>query len=180
MSEEKKYTGYPIAAPGHHVSTKDIDERRITYSWWEPMVQYSWGVGLAMSRFLQELKAGKIIGKYCRKCDRVMVPPRMFCELCYTPTDKWVDLKDTGTVETFSISYLDPNAIRITEPILIGVISIDGAAPKHGFMHYFSEFDKPEDLKIGMKVKAVWKPENEREGSITDIKYFRPLKEGEK
>jgi len=65
----------------------------------------------------------------------------------------------------------------IEEPILIGVISIDGASPLHGFMHYFGEMSKDE-IKIGMKVKAVWKPENEREGSITDIKYFKPLKGG--
>ena len=31
-----------------------------------------------------------------------------------------------------------------------------------------------DEIKIGMKVKAVWKPENERTGSITDIKYFKP------
>jgi hypothetical protein len=86
-----------------------------------------------------------------------------------------VYLKDTGTVETFSISYIDPDARRIKEPILIGVISIDGASPKHGFMHYFGEM-KPEDLRIGMKVKAVWKPKRERRGAITDIKYFKPLR----
>ena len=105
------------------------------------------------------------------------MPPRMFCEHCYGPTDEWVYLKDTGTVETFSISYLDADARRIKEPILIGVISIDGASPKHGFMHYFGGM-KPKDLHIGMKVKAVWRPEKERVGAITDIKYFGPLKKG--
>ncbi len=177
MSEEEKrqFEGYPKYAPGTHVRDKHIYNKEITYTWWEPEVQYSWSLGPAMSRFLQELKAGKIIGKKCNTCDRVIVPPRMFCEYCYNPTGEWVYLKDTGTVETFSISYLDPDARRIEEPILIGVISIDGAAPKHGFMHYFGEM-KPEELKIGMRVKAVWKPENERTGSITDIKYFRPVR----
>jgi uncharacterized OB-fold protein len=31
-----------------------------------------------------------------------------------------------------------------------------------------------------MKVKAVWKKPEEREGSITDILYFKPLKGGGK
>jgi uncharacterized OB-fold protein len=26
-----------------------------------------------------------------------------------------------------------------------------------------------------MKVKAVWKPAEEREGSILDVRYFRPF-----
>jgi hypothetical protein len=171
--ELKVIEGYPKYAPGTHISERDI--KKGTFTWWEPEVRYSWSLGPAMSRFLKELKAGKIIGKKCRKCKRIIVPPRMFCEYCFRLTDEWVYLKDTGTVETFSISYIDPNAKRIKEPILIGVISIDGASPKHGFMHYFGEME-PEELHIGMKVKAVWRPEEERKGSITDIKYFKPVK----
>ena len=177
MVEEKEEVGYPKYAPGTHVRNRDIYQNNITYSWWEPEVQYSWSLGPAMSRFLQELKNGKIVGIQCKRCDRVLVPPRMFCEYCFGPCDEWTYLNDTGIVETFSISYLDADARRIEDPILIGVISIDGASPLHGFMHYFGEM-KPEELKIGMKVKAAWKPTNEREGSITDIKYFKPLKEG--
>ncbi len=42
-------------------------------------------------------------------------------------------------------------------------------------MHHLGEVD-PKDIKIGMKVKAVWLHENERKGAITDIKYFKPIK----
>ena len=31
-----------------------------------------------------------------------------------------------------------------------------------------------DDLRVGMKVEAVWRPEAERTGSILDIAYFRP------
>ena len=176
----KKFEGMPNYAPGTHVSGKDIAQKKIAYTWWEPEVQYSWSLGPAMSKFLMGLKDGTILGRMCRKCRRVLVPPRMFCEHCYGPTDEWVELPDTGTVQTFSISRLDPDARRITKKkdyILIGVISIDGASEKHGFIHYFGEM-KHEELKIGMKVKAVWKPAKEREGAITDIRYFKPLKKG--
>jgi uncharacterized OB-fold protein len=33
---------------------------------------------------------------------------------------------------------------------------------------------KPEELRVGMRVKAVFR--EERKASILDIKYFRPLK----
>ncbi len=56
----------------------------------------------------------------------------------------------------------------------MGVISIDGASEKMGFMHYLGEVEE-KDLAIGMKVKAVWKPAKEREGAITDIRYFKPV-----
>ncbi len=177
MVDKKEYKEWPPYAPGTHVRESDIRDKKITYSWWEPEVQYSWSLGPAMSKFLEGLKEGKIYGIHCKRCKRVIVPPRMFCEYCYGPTEEWVELPDTGVIETFSISYLDPDARRIEEPILVGVVDLDGTPPHHGFMHYFAEMTKDE-IKIGMKVKAVWKPENEREGSITDIKYFKPLTGG--
>ncbi len=48
-----------------------------------------------------------------------------------------------------------------------------------GMMHYFGEMTK-EEIRIGMRVKAVWKPWEERRGSVLDIKYFAPLPEGKK
>lgn len=176
LRETKGQMSWPPYAPGTHIRESDIREKKINYSWWEPEVQYAWSAGHAMNVFLDGLKKGKIMGINCKRCDRILVPPRMFCEYCYGPTEEWVEVGDTGIIETYSISYLDSDANRITEPILIGVIDFDNSPPHHGIMHYFGEMDK-EKIKIGMKVKAVWKPENEREGAITDIKYFKPMED---
>jgi uncharacterized OB-fold protein len=157
---------------GERLSSKDME--KVTHEKWNPAVKYAWSCGEAMSRFLNELKNGRLIGRKCNKCNRVIFPPKMFCEFCYRPTDEWVYLPDTGTVMTYSLSYLDKDANRIEEPILVGVIAIDGASENMGFMHYFGEMD-PDDLDFGMHVKAVWKPEKEREGSVNDIKYFKPV-----
>jgi Predicted nucleic-acid-binding protein containing a Zn-ribbon len=43
-----------------------------------------------------------------------------------------------------------------------------------GILHLLDEVN-PDDIKIGMKVKAVWRPADERTGSITDIKHFKPV-----
>lgn len=138
---------------------------------------YAWDTGVAINRYLAEMKKGKIIAKHCRKCNRIMLPPRMFCELCFIPSGDWVYLQDTGTVNTFSICRVHWDASRIKEgekPYLPAVIEIDGASPGMGIMHLLGEVE-PDQIKIGMKVKAVWKPEKERTGAITDIKYFKPL-----
>jgi uncharacterized OB-fold protein len=59
------------------------------------------------------------------------------------------------------------------------VIEIDGAAPGMGILHLIDEVD-PWQVEIGMKVKAVWKPAEERQGAITDIRYFEPVHPPEK
>jgi uncharacterized OB-fold protein len=59
-------------------------------------------------------------------------------------------------------------------PRIPTVIEIDGASKGMGILHLLGNV-KPEDVKIGMRVRAVWKPESERTGSITDILYFEPI-----
>ncbi|RLI79821.1 DNA-binding protein [Archaeoglobales archaeon] len=174
MSVGKKDITCPTSALGTPLKDEDIKKGRVTYVEDHPDIRYSWTAGQAISRFLNELKRGRIIGVKCNECGRIMVPPRLYCELCYKPINEWVYLKDTGTVQTFSISYIDPDARPLPEPIIVAVIAIDGASPNMGIMHILGEV-KPEDVYIGMKVKAVWKPENEREGAITDIKYWKPI-----
>jgi uncharacterized protein len=164
--------------PGIELSADDLSKGKVTQTRFRPNAKYAWSAGEAMSRFLEELQNGRLIARTCRSCDRVLFPPRMFCEECFRPTDEWKVIQDTGTIETFSVSYLDTDARRITEPILVGVVSIDGASPKMGMMHYFGEMTKDE-IRIGMRVRAVWKPADERRGSVLDIRYFRPLRGGE-
>ncbi len=164
--------------PGKELSSEEFYSGKVTGVRSRPDAKYAFSAGEAMSRFLEELQKGKFIARTCNGCDRILFPPRMFCEECFRPTDEWRYIRDTGTIETFSVSYLDKDAKRITEPILVGVVSLDGASPKMGMMHYFGEMTK-DQIRIGMRVKAVWKPPEERRGSVLDIRYFRPLREGE-
>ncbi|RLA86256.1 MAG: hypothetical protein DRG40_03195, partial [Deltaproteobacteria bacterium] len=89
------------------LSERDIREGKVITTTWKPNLRYAWDNGPALGRYLAELKNGRIIGKRCRRCNRILLPPRMFCELCWRPTDEWVYVKDTGVVNTFVISYID-------------------------------------------------------------------------
>jgi len=174
MAVGKKDISCPPEAPGTPLKDSDIAEKKVTYVEDHPDIRYSWTAGQAISRFLNELKRGRLIATKCNKCRRILFPPRMFCELCYKPIDDWVYVKDTGTVQTFSISYIDPDAKPLDEPVIVAVIAVDGASKNMAFMHVLGEVE-PEQVHIGMRVKAVWKDEEEREGSVTDIKYWKPL-----
>ncbi len=160
---------------GIGLSSQDFKQKKILTEKWTANAKYGWDCGIAIGRYLSELKNGRIIGIKCHKCNRIVVPPRIFCEWCFKPMDEWVYLKDTGTVNTFSLCYVAWNMERLTEPQIPAVIEIDGASPGMGIMHLISEID-PKKVTRGMKVKAVWRPENERTGAITDIKYFKPIK----
>lgn len=160
--------------PGTPLSEKDFSEGNILYNHDELIGNFAWDTGIAIGRYLASLKQGVILGSYCSTCNRTVVPPRVVCEWCFRPMQEYIPLQDTGTVNTFSLCYVTWDVKRIKEPEIPAVIEIDGASPLHGIMHMLNEVD-PESVSIGMRVQAVWKPEEERQGSITDILYFKPI-----
>jgi uncharacterized protein len=162
--------------PGREINSKSIEMGDVLSRHYATDLKYSWAAGIAVGRFLEELKNGRIIARKCNRCKRILVPPRMFCEDCFRTTDDWVYVKDTGVVNTYSISHVAADASRIKEPLYVAVINIDGASPLMGFLHLLGGVKSEKEIKVGMKVQAVWKPEAERTGSILDIKYFKPLK----
>lgn len=158
---------------GTPLSEKDIAENRVLITEWHAQMIWAWDSGRGYGRYFAELKQGKIIGTKCKKCQRVLLPARAFCEWCFRSVDEWVYLQDTGTVNTYSIAYTDWVARRVTEPQMPALIEVDGSGGV-GIMHLLGEVD-PKDVKVGLRVKAVWKPEDQREGSVTDILYWKPI-----
>ena len=139
--------------------------------------RYAWDAGVAIGGYLEGLKEGEIRGRICHGCERTLVPPRMFCEECFRATDEWTTVRDTGTVNTFSLAYITWDMEQLTDPDIPAVIDLDGASPGMGIMHKLGDVD-PQTVHTGMRVQAVWKPAAEREGSILDIAYWAPIDRG--
>jgi acetyl-CoA C-acetyltransferase len=135
--------------------------------------RYSWDAGVAISRFLHGLRDGRILARECRRCSRVLVPPRMFCERCFRPTDAWLEVSDSGVVETFSICHVRWDMQPLDPPEIPAVIRLHETS-EGGFLHKLGGID-PDSVAIGMGVRAVWRPEGERTGSILDISHFEPV-----
>jgi len=153
---------------------KISDSRQIRHWPGHMETDYIYTLGVAGERFFQEIKKnGRIMGAKCRKCSIVYVPPRMYCERCLGKLREWVRLTNRGTVYTYTVAHIDMNGAKLKEPTIYAVIKIDGA--DGGLIHRI-EGVKPEEVEIGMKVEAVFKPREKREGSINDIKHFKPVK----
>jgi hypothetical protein len=134
---------------------------------------YSFSAGIAYTKFLNGLKEGKIIGRKCYRCGRVYVPPRMYCDDCFRPTDDWVEVSDEGVIETASASYISWTRDKLEEPEIIAVIRLGGREKDWIFPGLFHRICGKVDVDqlIGKKVKAVWR--EKREGSINDIECFK-------
>ena len=135
---------------------------------------YKFTPGTASQRFLRGLEQGKIRGQRCEKCDRVYVPPRGSCPRCGVPTNVEVDVPGKGTVTTFCIVRVPSENIDLELPYCAAHILLDGAD-----IPFFSLIQdcRYDDVRMGMRVEAVWVPESEFGPTFENIKHFRPIDE---
>ncbi len=138
----------------------------------------TYSAGAVGSRFLIELRDNeRIMGTRCPTCNLVYVPARSVCKDCFGQLSEWAEVSQQGTLLTYTLAYR-PNPVQpLPPPIAYGIVKLDGADT--GFVHMLGEVD-PEQMKVGMKVKAVFKVKEERQASILDIKYFKPVRKASK
>ena len=134
-------------------------------------LDYEYTAGAASSVFLHGLKQGHLIGQACSECGKVYVPPRGACPRCGVPTEGRVRVKDTGTVETFTVVHIPIPGSELKPPFVSAIIKLDGA--DQTTMHLVGGCD-PREVRVGMRVKASWKPEAEWEYSFANIRWFEP------
>ncbi len=133
--------------------------------------KYTRYAGRTGSRFLIELRDNKkIMGTKCPVCGKVYVPARSLCYVCFKPMDQWVEVSTEGTLMSYTLVYQSEPSYPVKTPFAYGIIKLDGADT--GFAHIIGEVN-PTNLKIGMRVKAVFK--DKRVGSILDISHFKPV-----
>ena len=137
-------------------------------------LQYNFTAGRAPARFLTRVKQGVLTGQRCPGCANVYIPPRGSCPACGIATEEEVDLPDKATVQSFTIVAIPIPNNPIQPPYIIANLVLDGA--NISFIHLMSECVN-EEVHIGQRVQAVWKPEEEWDYAMDNIRYFRPIDE---
>ena len=129
--------------------------------------------GIACETFFREIKDNaRFVGTRCPDCDLVYVPAAIFCERCLAQLDEWVPVSNQGTVFTYTVLYRDLDNQPLDPPAILAYVKLEGSTG--GLVHYLGEID-PEELYVGLEVEPVFRDAAEREGSILDIVYFRPV-----
>ena len=134
-------------------------------------VDYAFTAGLAQSRFLKGLSEGRILGQRCPRCGKVYVPPRGSCPTDGVPTTDEVELANTGTVTTYCVVNVPFQGQSIAIPYICAQILLDGA--NLAFMGLIQEIPA-DQVRMGLRVEAVWVPPEELGPTMASIKYFRP------
>ena len=150
-----------------YIKEEYIKTRTMPANWYLSSYKFKFNI-THMQPFLEKLKQKKLVGLQCSSCNRIYFPPRQICGKCLVKPDRWVDLRETGRVASFTITYLkDPETGKIIErPIVCA--QLDGADTSYpSQLNPDIEF---KDTYIGMPIKVHW-AEN-LQGGLMDIEYF--------
>ena len=126
------------------------------------------------SSYLRGLAEGRLLGQRCPACGKVDIPPRGACPVDGVPTTDEVELPDTGIVTTFCVVNVPYQGQRVTPPYVAASVLLDGA--DIAFQHLILGCS-PDEVRMGMRVAAVWKPRAEWGTSPGNIDHFQPTGE---
>jgi uncharacterized OB-fold protein len=102
-----------------------------------------------VSQFFKNLREGHLTTTKCKKCDRLLWPPRIVCPNCLSDEFEWVDLGIEGELYAFTEMRLGaPLGFVEDAPFCIGLV-------KTGNVLISTRIDdaKYDELKIGQKLK---------------------------
>ncbi|MGI9164602.1 MAG: Zn-ribbon domain-containing OB-fold protein [Mycobacterium sp.] len=126
------------------------------------------------SIYLRAIQQGTLLGARTGDNGKVYFPPREADPATGKELDQFVELPDKGTVTTFAIINIPFASQKIKPPYVAAYILLDGADIP--FLHLVTEIDAA-DVRMGMRVQAVWRPRDEWGLGIDNIEHFRPTGE---
>ena len=164
----------PAAGDAQPSVSVELGEPEVTGIISPVRLAYDYAASPEESKFFRGLAEGRILGQRCPKCHKVYVPPRGACPVDGVPTTDEVELPDRGTVTTFCIVNVPFLGQKIEPPYVSAYVLLDGA--DIAFLHLILEVEAA-DVRMGMRVEAVWKPRDEWGTTIENISHFRPTGE---
>lgn len=131
---------------------------------------YKHSTGEVVGRFLAGLKEQKTIWGQRVAGQGVVVPPLGYSEVDASASGEWVAVAPTGVVTAVAVVRQPIERLHpFSKPFAYILVKLDGADT--AMPHVVN--DNLAQLRVGARVEAVWKPDDQRVGSILDIACFR-------
>jgi uncharacterized OB-fold protein len=129
---------------------------------------YTRSTGPVIGRFLTGLRDHKLVGN--RGADgTVYLPPVEFDPVTAKPVDDFVEVGETGTVQTWSWVHHPRVKHLLDRPFAYALVKLEGADVP---MLHIVDAGEESAMSTGMAVKVRWA--DETRGHITDIACFVP------
>ncbi|MFO8011301.1 MAG: Zn-ribbon domain-containing OB-fold protein [Dehalococcoidia bacterium] len=112
---------------------------------------------IAFSRFLRE---GRVMGSKCCSCGSISIPPRPFCNECFSDELVWSELEGRGKLESFTCTAVCPPSMAARgysakKPYCVGVVKLEEGVRVVALIDGIDE-STPESIEIGMPLQVSY------------------------
>jgi hypothetical protein len=127
---------------------------------------------ISYQRFLDE---EKLMGSRCKKCGALYVPPRQICIECYSSEMEWAAMSGRGRLAAFTAIRIPPPSMIAQgysrkNPYCAGVVTLEEGGRVDARIEGL-DLDKPQDIKIGMPMKAIFLHRRDADPSETCLAF---------
>lgn len=135
---------------------------------------YRHSAGPINSHFFVRLRdAGELLGRFCPTCERVLMPPRSFCDRCFVETTRWQPVGPGGRLEMFTTVHRKFQGLP-DPPYCFGYVLLDGADT--AILNYVRGIDLSDAaavqaLGVGTRMRVALA--DKRQGRMSDF-WFEP------
>jgi len=136
-----KNSGMPIMRDLKTNNLLWVDVRELTQRFMIPIGR--------IYKFFDQLSKGKIIGTKCPKCGSIYFPPQDDCTKCKVSGLDVIELSGEGELLTYTIITVKPVSFMHYQDYIVGIARL-----KEGINILAWVNEKPDDVKVGMKVKV--------------------------
>ena len=151
---------------------RTTDVARLRHVSVDMSVDYIYTSGIAGETFFKALRdEGRILAAHCPVCKNNQLPPRMFCEGCFTELTEFVEVPAEGRVAAMTVAKVDRRGGPLPNPEVYAFVTFKGIQ-EGGLVHRLLVV--PEKAKVGLAVRVRLKPREARTGTILDIEGFEP------
>jgi uncharacterized protein len=152
----------------------DTDAEPVTMVTTPVVLAYQHSASPEESRYLRGLADGRLLGQRCPACRKVYIPPRGACPTDGVPTEEEIELPDHGIVTTYCVVNVPFLGQRIKPPYVAAYVLLDGA--DIAFLHLVLGC-AADEVRMGMRVRAAWKPRDQWGTTLENIDHFEPTGE---
>lgn len=131
---------------------------------------YTRSVGPVIGAFLTGLREGRILGAAGDE-GRVVVPPTEYDPITGRAVGELVEVGPGGVVSSWAWTAHPLPDQPLEHPFAWALVTLDGATTS---LLHVVDAGSPEAMSSGMRVRANFRPPEERRGHLLDISCFVP------
>ena len=125
----------------------------------------------SIESFYKFISARKLIAAKCRKCGKLLVPPRPMCTDCYSKDLKWTKLKGEGKLLSYTVIHVSPKQFETMIPYAVGIVQLTEGPQLPGMIRSI----EPDKIRVGMKLRVDFDTALPSEWPKWPRYYFKPL-----